>query len=68
MAATARRRYGCLTPWERDPAIYGQAVLSGSYQDCEEGVLSVLRECSSAELNIRCAMAIAFSTPPRMLD
>jgi protein-L-isoaspartate(D-aspartate) O-methyltransferase len=44
MAATARRRYGCLTPWERDPAIYGQAVLSGSYRDCEEAVLSVLRD------------------------
>lgn len=44
MAGTARRRYACLTPWERDPAIYGQAVLSGSYRDCEEAVLSVLRD------------------------
>jgi protein-L-isoaspartate(D-aspartate) O-methyltransferase len=44
MAATARRRYSCSTPWERDPAIYGQAVLSGSYRDCEEPVLPVLRD------------------------
>ena len=28
-AALARRRYACLTPWERDPAVYGRATLTG---------------------------------------
>jgi protein-L-isoaspartate(D-aspartate) O-methyltransferase len=31
-ARTARHRYGCLTPWQRDPAAYGRAVYSGRYQ------------------------------------
>ena len=26
-AAVARERYGCLTPWQADPAIYGRAAL-----------------------------------------
>jgi protein-L-isoaspartate(D-aspartate) O-methyltransferase len=42
MAATARQRYGCLTPWQRDPAAYGQAVLSGRYRECEEEVIAML--------------------------
>lgn len=44
MAATARRRYGCLTPWERDPAVYGRAVLSGRYRACEAPVVAMLGE------------------------
>jgi protein-L-isoaspartate(D-aspartate) O-methyltransferase len=44
MAATARRRYGCLSPWEHDPAVYGQAVLSGRYRDCEAPVVAMLRD------------------------
>jgi len=44
MAAVARRRYGCLSPWERDPAAYGQAVLSGRYRDCEDAVVAMLRD------------------------
>src|SRR4051794_8755898 len=27
-AAVARERYGCLTPWQKDPATYGRALLS----------------------------------------
>jgi protein-L-isoaspartate(D-aspartate) O-methyltransferase len=44
MAETARQRYACLTPWAQDPAAYGRAVLSGSYVDCEEEVVKMLRE------------------------
>jgi protein-L-isoaspartate(D-aspartate) O-methyltransferase len=44
MAATARRRYACLSPWEHDPAVYGQAVLSGRYRDCEAAVVAMLRD------------------------
>src|SRR5687768_5006287 len=31
-AEIARERYGCLTPWQKDPATYGRAVLSAGYQ------------------------------------
>ena len=34
-AKVARERYGCLTPWQRDPATYGHAALTGSYPTCE---------------------------------
>ncbi len=44
MAAVARRRYACLSPWEHDPAVYGRAVLSGRYRDCEDAVVAMLRD------------------------
>jgi protein-L-isoaspartate(D-aspartate) O-methyltransferase len=43
-AAVARERYGCLTPWQKEPATYGRAVLRGSYKDCEEAVALQCRE------------------------
>jgi protein-L-isoaspartate(D-aspartate) O-methyltransferase len=42
-AAVARERYGCLTPWQRDPATYGRAVLTSGYAKCERPVLLALR-------------------------
>jgi len=41
-AAIARERYGCLTPWQADPATYGRAALTGSYRSCEEDVVHML--------------------------
>lgn len=41
-AAIARLRYGCLTPWQRDPALYGQAVLSRQFETCERAVVTTL--------------------------
>jgi protein-L-isoaspartate(D-aspartate) O-methyltransferase len=41
-AEVARRRYGCLTPWQSDPAVYGQATLTGRYRTCEREVTSML--------------------------
>ncbi len=41
-AALARRRYGCLTPWQADPATYGHAAITGSYRSCEEDVVRML--------------------------
>ena len=41
-ARVARQRYGCLTPWQSDPATYGQAALTGAYQTCEREVVSML--------------------------
>jgi protein-L-isoaspartate(D-aspartate) O-methyltransferase len=43
-AKIARERYGCLTPWQADPATYGHAALNGSYPTCEEGVVRALRD------------------------
>lgn len=43
-ARVARQRYGCLTPWQADPSIYGQAALTGTYQTCEHEVVSMLSD------------------------
>jgi protein-L-isoaspartate(D-aspartate) O-methyltransferase len=43
-ARVARLRYGCLTPWQADPATYGEAALTGTYRSCEEPVVAVLRD------------------------
>ncbi|MBC7158627.1 MAG: protein-L-isoaspartate(D-aspartate) O-methyltransferase [Porphyrobacter sp.] len=43
-AAIARQRYGCLTPWQADPATYGRAALSGGYAECEAAVIAQCRE------------------------
>lgn len=41
-AAVARQRYGCLSPWEHDPAAYGRATLSDRYHECEDEVVAML--------------------------
>ncbi len=43
-ARIARERYGCLTPWQRDPATYGHAALTGSYPTCEPDVVRALAD------------------------
>lgn len=43
-ARVARRRYGTLTPWQKDPAAYGEAVLHGRYASAEGAVVSMLRD------------------------
>jgi erythromycin esterase-like protein len=43
-ARAARARYGTLTPWEKDPAAYGRAVLVGQYASSEEAVVRMLRD------------------------
>ena len=45
-AAAARVRYGCLTPWEGDPATYGRATLTGRYRSCEGEVVRMLQDLS----------------------
>jgi protein-L-isoaspartate(D-aspartate) O-methyltransferase len=49
-AALARRRYACLSPWERDPAVYGRAALTGQYRTCEEPVTRMLRDMMERRL------------------
>jgi protein-L-isoaspartate(D-aspartate) O-methyltransferase len=43
-ARVARERYGCLTPWQSNPATYGRAVLSAGYAKCEAPVIAMLRD------------------------
>jgi protein-L-isoaspartate(D-aspartate) O-methyltransferase len=44
LASVARERYGCLSPWEADPAAYGRAALTGQYRSCEADVSHILIE------------------------
>jgi erythromycin esterase-like protein len=43
-AAVARERYGCLTPWQKEPSTYGRAVLTAGYRKCEQAVIDQCRE------------------------
>jgi protein-L-isoaspartate(D-aspartate) O-methyltransferase len=43
-ARVARKRYGCLSPWSRDPAGYGRVAISEGYGRCEGGVVQMLKE------------------------
>ena len=43
-ARIARDRYSCLTPWQRDPAVYGHVALSGKYPTCEPDVVRNLTD------------------------
>jgi protein-L-isoaspartate(D-aspartate) O-methyltransferase len=49
-ARLARSRYGCLTPWSRDPAAYGRAAISGRARACESEVLAVLGDMVTRQL------------------
>lgn len=44
LAEIARQRYGCLTPYENNPATYGAAATSGRYRECEKDVVDMLEE------------------------
>jgi len=43
-AQIARVRYGCLTPWQADPASYGHAAMTGKHHSCEREVVSMLTD------------------------
>lgn len=49
-AHVARARYGTLTPWQKDPAAYGRAVLVGSYESSEAVVVQMLRDMLERQL------------------
>lgn len=42
LAHEARQRYGCLTPWQDDPALYGHFVERGGAMPCEQVVVEQL--------------------------
>lgn len=47
----ARARYGCLSPWQADPARYGQAVVHGGLDPCEPKVVQQLKEMLARRLD-----------------
>ena len=49
-AKIARRRYGCLTPWQDEPEAYGYGVLSGKSDSCEDEALAQLSDMLSKRL------------------
>lgn len=49
-AHVARHRYGALTPWQKDPAQYGKAVLAGRYESSEHAVVTMLRDLLARRL------------------
>ena len=49
-AAVARERYGCLTPWQKEPSTYGRAVLTESFEKCEQAVIAQCRELLARQL------------------
>lgn len=52
-ALVARERYGCLTPWQSDPATYGRFALSQGYAECEEAVVQQCQELLERALTER---------------
>ena len=49
-ANIARERYGCLTPWQSDPATYGRAALNRKYPICEDDVVGALKDLQDKRL------------------
>ena len=48
-AKVARERYGCLTPWQHEPSVYGRAVLTAGYRKCEEEIVRQCRDLLAKE-------------------
>lgn len=51
-ARLAKYRYGCLTPYNRDPAAYGRATLSDRYRTCEKEVLAMLDDLLDKRIDL----------------
>jgi erythromycin esterase-like protein len=67
-AKVARERYGCLTPWQSDPATYGYAALTGKYPTCETDVVRALSDLPrSAKLMLPMMVSVS-SMQCRMHD
>lgn len=50
-ARLARWRYGCLTPWQEDPAHYGRAVTYQGLESCETSVVQQLGDMLAHRLD-----------------
>ena len=42
LAAEARAHYSCISPYMEEPSVYGQLVLSGKLESCEQEVMQML--------------------------
>lgn len=49
-AKLARRRYGCLSPYQVEPSWYGRAVLMGEHDPCEDAVTAQLQDLLQRQL------------------
>jgi erythromycin esterase-like protein len=49
-AKLARRRYGCLTPWQDEPARYGRRAMMGA-DTCEDAVVAQLKDLLARRLD-----------------
>jgi protein-L-isoaspartate(D-aspartate) O-methyltransferase len=67
LAAVARRRYGCLSPWEADPATYGRVVVSGAFHGCERQAVRMLSDLLQRRLEYEHLIGERFG-PVRFLD
>jgi protein-L-isoaspartate(D-aspartate) O-methyltransferase len=59
-AAIARQRYGCLSPWEQNPAAYGAAALQGGNEACEPEVVANLKELLERRIQFQAADGYRF--------
>ncbi len=50
-ARLARKRYGCLTPWQGEPAHYGRDVLYGRMDTCEDAIVTQLEALLARRLD-----------------
>ena len=60
VAAVARERYSCLTPWQSDPASYGHAAVTGKYRTCEPEVVKMLEDLLAKRMEYARASAEEF--------
>lgn len=51
-AGEARRRYGCLTPWQDEPQHYGHAVQYGGLAKCEESMVAQLNDLLARRMDL----------------
>jgi protein-L-isoaspartate(D-aspartate) O-methyltransferase len=59
-ARAARERYGCLTPWQKEPSTYGHAVLTAGYRKCEQAVVEQCQELLQRRLDYGAQDGAAF--------
>jgi len=52
-AKIARERYGCFTPWQRDPVTYGRMALTTGHAKCEQAVAAMLRDIFAKQMQYR---------------
>lgn len=50
-AKAARERYGCLTPWQDDPSLYGRTAMQTGEAPCERQVVRTLTELLEKRLD-----------------